>query len=246
MCSADWRAECCDPLKIHDYPPIFGRSFPLLPHPRTGHLWKCLSWDRSLLILLIRRVIACIKVDLTGHFWQRWGPSQDHGHQQGVPQAPRGGGGDEEAEGVGHDQGRAGGVSEGEGTCSRPRAPHYESTYGRTDRFKLLWIHPEKITLLLFDAFQDAICSSAENILGRGTQCGPACEQPIPHGQADRRRTEADDGHASLRETTRVCPKQTALSRIAISRTRNSWHKLEIQADDNMHLLEWINWWVIN
>ena len=48
-----------------------------------------------------------------------------------------------------------------------------------------------------------------ENVLGRGAQCGHACEQSLPHGQADRRGAEADDGHASLREATRVCPKQT-------------------------------------
>ena len=51
--------------------------------------------------------------------------------------------------------------------------------------------------------------SFGENILGRGAQCGHACEQSFPHGQVDRRRAEADDGHASLRETPRVCPKQS-------------------------------------
>ena len=49
----------------------------------------------------------------------------------------------------------------------------------------------------------------AESVLGRGAQCGHACEQSFPHGQADRRGAEADDGHASLRETKRVCLKPT-------------------------------------
>ena len=59
--------------------------------------------------------------ELKKHFCQRRGPAQDHGHQQGVPQAPGGGGGAEEEAGGGRGQGGEGGAPEDQ--VPRPARP---------------------------------------------------------------------------------------------------------------------------
>ena len=132
--------------------------------------------------------------------------AQDHGHQQGVPQAAGGGGGAQEEAGGGRGQGGEGGAPEDQ--VPRPARPAAQDvpTHWGSD---CLYFMPIKILLKVKTNSAKIIKDDGrDNMRGPGpdrrAQRGHARVQPLPHRQDHWRGDDASAGPPDIRQEKMV------------------------------------------